>query len=74
MDPRVAERLRAAGVPTLYGDAANSEILQHAGLDRARALIVTVPDETAAEIIVASVRRVSPGLHMLAVSVRRITS
>ena len=30
------EELNTQGTPTLYGDAANSEVLTHAGLDRAR--------------------------------------
>ena len=44
-NPGIADRLQAAGVDTLFGDAANSEMLEHAGLNRARALVVTVPDE-----------------------------
>ena len=65
-DPGVADRLQAAGVDTLFGDAANSEILEHAGLNRARALVVTVPDEPTVEIIVASARRLAPDLHIIA--------
>jgi CPA2 family monovalent cation:H+ antiporter-2 len=44
------------GVPTLYGDAANSEVLRHAGLSRASALVITIPDEAACQIIVAAGR------------------
>jgi CPA2 family monovalent cation:H+ antiporter-2 len=62
----VADRLRAAGVDTLFGDAANSEILRHAGLNRARALVVTVPDQATAQIIVAAARRLAPALHIIA--------
>lgn len=54
------------GVPTLFGDAANSEILTHTGLERARALVVTVPDETAAEIIVVSAHQLAPHLPIIA--------
>lgn len=54
------------GVPTLFGDAANSEILTHTGLERARALVVTVPDETAAEIIIASAHEIAPHLPIIA--------
>ena len=46
-DSNRAEELQRQGVPVLFGDAANSEILTHAGLGHARALVVTIPDEAA---------------------------
>ena len=54
------------GVAALYGDASNSDILDHAGLSRARALVVTVPSQTAAELIVAAASDVAPGLPVIA--------
>jgi len=62
---RLAE-LEKLGVPTLFGDAANSEVLKHAGLARARALVVTVPDEATAEVVVASARALAPHLAIIA--------
>lgn len=62
---RLAE-LEKLGVPTLFGDAANSEVLKHAGLTRARALVVTVPDEATAEVVVASARALAPQLSIIA--------
>lgn len=62
---RLAE-FEQQGVPTLFGDAANSEVLTHTGLERARALVVTVPNETAAEIIVASAHEIAPHLPIIA--------
>lgn len=62
---RVAE-FEQQGIPTLFGDAANSEVLTHTGLECARALVVTVPDETAAEIIVASAHELAPHLPIIA--------
>ncbi|MGE5603941.1 MAG: cation:proton antiporter [Nitrososphaerales archaeon] len=64
-----AERVQAlnqAGIATLYGDAANSEVITHAALDRARALVVTVPDESPAAMIVASARSLNPNLPIIA--------
>ena len=60
------EALTRDGVPALYGDAARSTILEHAGLAAARALVVTVPDEVVAAIIVAAAREISPALPMTA--------
>ncbi|HUR35617.1 MAG TPA: cation:proton antiporter [Vicinamibacterales bacterium] len=60
------DELTRARVPTLFGDAGNSAILDHAALERARALVITVPDEAAAAIIAARSREVAPGLPVIA--------
>ncbi len=60
------EGLGQRGIPTLYGDAANSEVIDHAGLSRARALVVTVPEEAASELIVAAARDTAPTLPIIA--------
>jgi CPA2 family monovalent cation:H+ antiporter-2 len=65
-DSAAAEALTSLKVPTLFGDAANSEILTHADLDSARALVVTLPDESAAAITVAAARNRAPSLHIIA--------
>lgn len=61
---RVAE-LDQQGIPTLFGDAANSEVLTRVELEQARALVVTVPDEAAAEIVVAAARDLAPDLPII---------
>lgn len=66
LDINRAVGLDLQGVPTLYGDAADSEVLDHAGLSRARALVVTLPDEAAAEVVVASARDQAPELAIVA--------
>lgn len=65
-DAAQAARLQKAGIKTLFGDAANSEILNHAGLNEARALVVTVPDETAAELVVTAAHDLAPDLPIIA--------
>ena len=47
-------------------DAANSEVITHAHLDRARALVVTVANESASAMIVAAARRLNPELPIIA--------
>ncbi|MEF3275065.1 MAG: cation:proton antiporter [Chloroflexus sp.] len=66
IDSGRAAEFNARGVPTLFGDAANSDVLMHAGLDRARALVVTLPDETATEMVVAAARKIAPNLPIIA--------
>ena len=59
------EELDRQGIPTLFGDAANSEVLTHAGLGRARALVVAGPDEAASELVVAAARDLAPELPII---------
>jgi CPA2 family monovalent cation:H+ antiporter-2 len=65
-DPARIEKLRQVGVPVLYGHAGSSEILEHAGLDRARALVVTLPDDASVLAVIATARQVAPDLHTIA--------
>jgi CPA2 family monovalent cation:H+ antiporter-2 len=65
-DKALASEFQKRGVPTLFGDAANSELLTHAHLDRARALVVTISDETAAELIVTAAHAMAPNLPIIA--------
>jgi CPA2 family monovalent cation:H+ antiporter-2 len=66
LDARRVEKLGRQGVPVLFGDAANSEVLDHARLDRALALVVTIPNESAAEMVVAAARQLAPNLPIVA--------
>ena len=65
-DAARAAEFKKAGMPTLFGDASNSELLTHAGLAQARALVVTVPEEAAAELIVTAARDLAPALPIVA--------
>ncbi|NWG06490.1 MAG: cation:proton antiporter [Chloroflexi bacterium] len=65
-DAERVEELSRRGIPNLYGDASNSEVLTHAGLERARALVVAGPDETASGLVVASARDLAPHLPIIA--------
>jgi CPA2 family monovalent cation:H+ antiporter-2 len=59
------EELNRRGTETLYGHAANSEVLAYAHLERARALVVTVPEEDASELIVAAGHDLAPNLPII---------
>ncbi|MDV3243341.1 MAG: cation:proton antiporter, partial [Methylocaldum sp.] len=60
------ERLSKRGIPTLLGDTANSDILTHAALHRARLLVVTLSEEAATELTVAAARDIAPDLPIIA--------
>ena len=65
-DPNQVELVRRFGNPAYYGDASRLDVLERAGLARARLLIVAVDDEEAALRTVKQVRRRYPGLAIIA--------
>jgi CPA2 family monovalent cation:H+ antiporter-2 len=64
-DPGKLERLHELGVPVLYGDAGSSEIMDHAALEKARALVITLPDDAAALAVAETARLRAPGLPIV---------
>ena len=66
MDPDRIEELNARQVAALCGDAANSEVITHANLGKARALVATLPEDDAAALIVTAARDINPTLPVVA--------
>jgi monovalent cation:H+ antiporter-2, CPA2 family len=58
--------LNQRNIPTLYGDAGNSEVIKHAHLEQASILVTTVPDETTALMIVTAARDLNPEISIIA--------
>ena len=61
----IARQERRNGEPMLYGDASSAEVLHHAGVERARVLVVAISDIAATRATVASVRRLNPKVHVI---------
>jgi hypothetical protein len=63
-------RIAALGAMVKYGDLSNSETLQHTGIDKARVIACTIPDDvlkgTTNRQIVAAARRVNPQAVIIA--------
>jgi CPA2 family monovalent cation:H+ antiporter-2 len=53
-------RQNRAGRSTVFGDIANPDVLEAAGIDRADAVIITIPDDDAALRAVQAVRTAAP--------------
>lgn len=63
-----ADNVRAGkrdGFPITYADATSAEALGHAGLDRARLVVLLMNDPLAAQRIVDTIKRVAPEVPML---------
>jgi CPA2 family monovalent cation:H+ antiporter-2 len=65
-DPERVGKLQQLGVPVVYGDASSSEILDTVGLERAKVLIITLPDDSSALAVVSTTRLRAPRLRIVA--------
>jgi CPA2 family monovalent cation:H+ antiporter-2 len=65
-DAEKVEDLHRRAIPVLFGDAANSDILNVARLEKARALVVTIPGDAAAALVVAGAKQLAPDLPIVA--------
>ncbi|HYE95528.1 MAG TPA: cation:proton antiporter [Rubricoccaceae bacterium] len=65
MNPAAVDRLRAAGVPALWGDASRQVILEHAGAQRAKLLVVAINDPEATPRIVQAAHLLNPTLQII---------
>ena len=73
LNPRLAKLAGEYGYAGHVGDATQIEVLEHAGLARAAALIVTLPDPLAARQVIALARASNPQLNIIARSRYHVT-
>ena len=64
-DPYLIDKLRQQEVARVYGDATRLEVLEAAGLAKARMLAVTLPDPGAAGLVVRSAKRLNPRIQVV---------
>ena len=73
LSPSGADEVETLGIPVLRGDNRKTEALRHAGIERAKLLVVADDEATNAEAVVAVARSLNPGLRIL-VRTRSLTS
>jgi CPA2 family monovalent cation:H+ antiporter-2 len=66
MNPSNVVQARSDGAPAIVGDATRASILLQAGLQRARALVVSIADQEPTRRIVAQARAARPDLYIVA--------
>ncbi|MBI1294676.1 portal protein [bacterium] len=65
LDQRRLEACKAAGLPVIYGDAAQPIVLEAAKLEEARLLLITVPVMAVTTAVVEHARKIRPDLHIV---------
>ncbi|MBP2147034.1 CPA2 family monovalent cation:H+ antiporter-2 [Methanofollis sp. W23] len=66
MNPETVREERGRGEVIYYGNAARAAVLEQAGIDRAKALVVVISDPSATGRVVATARRANPHLQIIA--------
>jgi CPA2 family monovalent cation:H+ antiporter-2 len=59
------DRLRARGIPAIFGDAANTEVMEMAQIGHARLVIVATTDPNETRLIVERAQAMQPGLDFV---------
>ncbi len=57
--------VRVQGIPVVYGDPADAGILRAANVDRARAILIAIPDKHTQEIVIAGVQTVNKKIRII---------
>ncbi len=65
VDPQRIADARAQGINVVFGNADRPEVLQAAGIDRARAVVVSYPDAHSAERVLRIVRSTRPDIAVV---------
>ena len=65
VNPETVAAASRHGEPIRYGDASRPEVLEHAGIARARVLVVAISDAAATRGVVDVARRLNPRMHVL---------
>lgn len=66
LNPRTVARQSMVGRRVVYGDISNPDVLEEAGLERAQAVCLTIPDDDAVMRACAAIRAYSPKVFIAA--------
>ena len=66
VNPQVTQRARKQGVAAWYGDATVPDLLMRIGLEKARAVVVTVSNTAFTDAVVKAVRELRADVHTIA--------
>lgn len=66
LDPSQIEELRAKGIPAIFGDVGNREVLKQAGIACASLLLLAVPDPISARQAISWAKKLNPEIKIVA--------
>jgi CPA2 family monovalent cation:H+ antiporter-2 len=66
MNPETVRSEKKKGELIMYGDATHEAVLDHAGIEQARVMVVAISDPAATRRITAVAKRLNPKIHIIA--------
>ena len=57
--------LKERGIPVVFGDPGDIDVLDYAQVDKARVLIIAIPDRHTQELIIAHAQTLNKGIHII---------
>jgi CPA2 family monovalent cation:H+ antiporter-2 len=60
-----AHALERAGLPVIWGDAGSRHVLEQAGIDRARLVVIALPDENSTILAMTNAREIAPDVPIV---------
>lgn len=60
------ELVKEKGYPVIFGDGSNTSVLEAAHIERAKLLLITIPDIIATRLTVDFTKKLSPNIHVIA--------
>jgi len=61
---RVVRDVQASGIPVFYGDPAESDVMERAGVREARAVVIAIPDRVTQEEVISYAKKANPDIHI----------
>ncbi|MCX6726079.1 MAG: cation:proton antiporter [Candidatus Shapirobacteria bacterium] len=62
---QIITELKSKGVQALYGDPADIDVLDYAQVDRAKVVVVAIPDQATQEIVVTNCQNLNPNIKII---------
>ncbi len=66
MNGALVEQAKNMGVPVVYGDAAHPEIMEAAGIEKARAVVLAISDPISTRYAVETAHKLNPKVYIIA--------
>jgi CPA2 family monovalent cation:H+ antiporter-2 len=64
-DANVVNKLKNSGINVIYGDPTRPEVLEAAGIEKAKVIVVAIPDSIAQEELIAYVQTKAPDVKII---------
>lgn len=64
-DHQLIDKLKEKDIPCLYGDPADIDVLDYAQVEKAKVVIIAIPDEATQEMIVANCQTLNPQVKII---------